>query len=64
MSYMTTDEWVLSTLASIIPSIDPSNLSDAYFYVAIHQSHRRFLRFVEHNTHQFAAWLFGLLAAL
>lgn len=59
------------TLASIIPSFDPGNcytvldLNDVYFHVAIHQSHRRFLRFLINDIFcQFTVQPFSLSTVL
>lgn len=57
------------TLPSIVLSLDPGdwhavlNLKDTYF-LAVHQSHRRFLSFVMVNVHyQFRVLPFGLSSA-
>lgn len=59
------------TLVSFISSLDPDDwyavldLKEAYFPVAIHQGHRKLLRFVVANVHyQFKVLLFDLSSAL
>ncbi|XP_043348930.1 uncharacterized protein LOC122455943 [Dermochelys coriacea] len=58
------------SLGTIIPSLDAGgwyaalDMKDVYFHIAIHPTHRRFLRFTVGQEHyQFAVLPFGLAAA-